>query len=55
MVKIQQKAYALTNELEYFAELSEAYLGKNDFYPYNRKQLEQYDPDGYAIMKNIWK
>lgn len=55
MVKIQQKAYALTNELEYFAELSEAYLGRNDFYPYNRKQLEKYDSVGYGVMKTIWK
>lgn len=55
MVKVRKEAYALTNELEYFAELSEAYLGRNDFYPYVRKDLEKYDPKGYELMKNTWK
>lgn len=55
MVKVHKKAYALTNELEYFAEISEAYLGKNDFYPYTRKELQNYDSLGYVLMKSIWK
>lgn len=55
MIKIKREAYAKTNELEYFAEISEAYLGKNDFYPYTRKELEVYDPNGYTLMKSIWK
>lgn len=55
MVKIQKKAYALTNELEYFAELSEAYLGRNDFYPYTKAELKKYDNVGYTLMWTIWK
>jgi hypothetical protein len=49
-----QKAYALTNEKEYFAELSEAYFGRNDFYPFNRTELKTYDPMGYRLMEKIW-
>lgn len=50
----KQKAYALTNPKEYFAELTEAYFGKNDFYPFDRAQLKQYDPIGYQLMEQTW-
>lgn len=50
----KRKAYALTNEREYFAECSEAYFGRNDFYPFTRKQLEQYDPAMAALLRNVW-
>lgn len=50
----KQKAYALTNAKEYFAELSEAYFGKNDFYPFTRSELKAYDPSGYQLMKTVW-
>jgi hypothetical protein len=47
-------AYALRNEREYFAELSEAYFGENDFFPYIRDDLRQYDPLGYAVVESAW-
>lgn len=47
-------AYALRNEREYFAELSEAYLGENDFFPYTRDELKRYDPLGYAVVESAW-
>ncbi|XGV98146.1 MAG: hypothetical protein ACAF41_04255 [Leptolyngbya sp. BL-A-14] len=50
----KKKAYALTNETEYFAELSEAYFGKNDFYPFTRAELKTYDPVGYQLMQTAW-
>lgn len=50
-----QKAYALNNPDEYFAELTEAYLGENDYYPYNRSQLQEFDPMGYDLMKKVWE
>ncbi len=50
----KQRAYALTNAKEYFAELSEAYFGKNDFYPFTRQELQQYDPLGYQLMETAW-
>ncbi len=50
----KRKAYAATNPAEYFAELSEAYFGKNDFFPYSRDELEKHDPVGFEMMKKAW-
>lgn len=49
------EAYALTNEKEYFAELSEAYFGRNDYYPFERDELKTYDPEGYSMLQSVWK
>ncbi len=51
---IQDKAYATKNEMEYFAELSEAYFGTNNFYPFVREELETYDPVGFEMLKKVW-
>ena len=50
----KRKAYAKTNRAEYFAELTEAYFGKNDFYPFTRAELEKHDPVGFKLMKDAW-
>jgi hypothetical protein len=50
----RQRAYALTNSKEYFAELSEAYFGRNDFYPFVRSELKKHDPQGYKLMEQAW-
>lgn len=50
-----RRAYALTNAMEYFAELSEAYLGVNDFQPFDRAELQRYDPQGFALMEKVWR
>ncbi|MBI3728680.1 MAG: hypothetical protein HY254_10180 [Burkholderiales bacterium] len=52
---VLQEAYALSNHREYFAELSEAYFGENDFYPYQNAELKQYDAHGYAMLESVWK
>ena len=49
-----QRAYALTNDKEYFAEITEAYYGTNDFYPFNREQLKTFDPAGYSLVEQAW-
>jgi tRNA U38,U39,U40 pseudouridine synthase TruA len=46
---------ALNNDQEYFAETTEAYFGKNDFHPFTRDELKEFDPDGYALMREIWE
>ena len=46
--------YALTNHKEYFAEATEAYLYRNDFYPFVRAELQQVDPGGHALLESIW-
>lgn len=48
------KHYATTNPYEYFAELSESYFGKNDFFPFQRAELKTRDPEGYSLMESIW-
>lgn len=46
--------YCMNTVWEYFAELCEAYWGENDYYPFNRAQLEEHDPVGFAMMESIW-
>ena len=50
----KQKAYATTNAAEYFAELSEAYFGKNDFFPFTAEELAKHDPVGFETLKKAW-
>ena len=49
-----ERAYAMTNEVEYFAELTEAYFGRNDYYPFTRDELEEFDSKGFALMEDAW-
>lgn len=47
-------AYARTNHMEYFAELSATYLGlPAGFFPFTRAELEAHDPAGYALMEKF--
>lgn len=46
--------YGLTNHKEYFAESTEAYFGRNDFYPFVRAELQQHDPEMHDLLVEIW-
>jgi hypothetical protein len=46
--------YAAKNPYEYFAELSVAYLARNDEFPYDRSHLAEHDPAGYRLMQQVW-
>ena len=48
------RAYALTSLQEFFAELSEAYFGRNDFYPYMREELQAFDPESFKVIADAW-
>lgn len=48
------KAYALTNQLEYFAELTAMYFAKCNYAPIDRAALKKYDPVGYAMIQKMW-
>lgn len=50
-----KRSYALTNHKEYFAELTEAYFGANDYFPFNRADLQSYDPVGFAAVRAAWE
>jgi hypothetical protein len=52
--KRMDRAYALTNEREYFAECTEAFFGHNDFFPYTREQLKEHDPEMFALLEKVW-
>ena len=46
--------YALTDPKEYFAEATEAYFGTNDFYPFVRSELKEFDPKIYDVLEKVW-
>ena len=50
-----ERAYAITNHKEYFAETSEALFGTNDFYPFNRIELARHDPGMHALLLDLWQ
>ena len=56
------KAYACTDQMEYIAELSTAFLGGlnkdeeyNKWFPFNRAQLKEHDPQAYEMLQRVWK
>ncbi len=49
------KHYALTDAKEFFAEMTEAYFGENDFFPFNRAELITAEPEIYQLMREIWE
>jgi hypothetical protein len=48
------RAYALTNPQEYFAETTEAYFSRNDFFPFCREELEAHDPHACRMLSQAW-
>lgn len=46
--------YGLTDAKEFFAEMTEAYFGSNDFYPFVAGELKRAEPEIYALMVEIW-
>ena len=50
----KMRAYALVNPQEYFAELSEAWFGANDFYPFVRAEVIEHDPEAAKLLKKLW-
>ncbi|HSJ03349.1 MAG TPA: hypothetical protein VK956_12885 [Verrucomicrobium sp.] len=48
------RAYAMTTAQEYFAECTEAYFSRNDFYPFTREELKQQDPEMMDLLERLW-
>jgi hypothetical protein len=48
------RAYVLNNPQEYFAELTEAWFGTNDFYPFVRAEVTKHDPEGAKLLRKLW-
>jgi len=51
---VSDKAYAMTNHKEYFAESTEAFFGRNDFFPFDRIELQTHDPNMYELLSEVW-
>ena len=49
-----EKAYAMSTPMEYFAETTEAYFTRNDFYPFNSKELRKHDPEMFELLTELW-
>ena len=49
-----ERAYALTSPMEYFAETTEAYFTRNDFFPFTRAELKQHDPELFTLLETLW-
>ena len=49
-----ERAYAMSNAKEYFAEVTEAYFARNDFFPSTREELQKHDPEVFAALEKVW-
>jgi hypothetical protein len=52
--KRMDRAYAMSNPQEYFAESTEAFFTRNDFFPYTRDELKRHDPEMFELLKTLW-
>ena len=46
--------YGLTDQKEFFAEMTECYFGSNDFYPFVTGELKRDEPEIFALLADIW-
>jgi len=51
---VRDKAYAMNTPMEYFAESTEAYFGRNDFFPFDREELSKHDPAMHDLVGRLW-
>ena len=49
-----ERSYAMRNPQEYFAESTEAYFARNDFFPFTREDLKRHDPDMEQLLSRFW-
>lgn len=49
-----ERAYGMQDGKEYFAETSEAFFSRNDFFPFTRDELKQHDPEMFALLVQLW-
>ncbi len=50
----QVRHYGASNHKEYFAEGTESFFYRNDFYPFVAAELEEHDPVLYNLLVEIW-
>ena len=50
----REKVLHFVKPMETFAEMSEAYFGMNDFFPFNRAELKREEPALHGLLRDIW-
>ena len=45
----------MTNPQEDFAKTTEAFFGTNDFFPFTRDELKQYDSKMVRLLAELWQ
>ena len=50
----RERSYAMTNDKEYFAECTEAFFLRNDFFPFVRADLHRHDPHMDQVLERVW-
>lgn len=50
----QERHYALTDPMEFFAEFTESYFGVNDFFPFVRGELLTESPEIAELIRTLW-
>ena len=50
----KDKAYACNNQMEYFASIAAAWFCENDWYPFNRKDVCEFDPQAADLMRKYY-
>ena len=51
---VDRDAYAATNEMEFFAEMTCAYYDQLDYHPKTREALQKLDPVTFKVMEEVW-
>ena len=49
-----ERAYAMTSPQEYFAESTEAFFSRNDFFPFTHAELKRHDPEMERLLGRLW-
>ena len=49
-----ERSYAMTSPMEYFAENTEAFFSRNDFFPFTRDELKRHDPGMEQLLARVW-
>ena len=44
----------MTSPQEYFAETTEAFFGRNDFFPFTNEELQKHDPEMFKLLERLW-
>ena len=50
----KMRHYGATNKFEFFACATAAYFVVNDFYPFVRAEMAEYDPECHELMRSVW-